>query len=1651
MPFPGNNYAPPNVYTQTLYENPIAATLEALKIPVFIGEGNELLFQDNLEVVRGSSSSIDQQVVQEDQTGRSVVSISDTGVVTLGAFDGTLTRFQVRNFPIVSGDGNGRTTNDRSAVTVTINGQPTVVMSLDGTKGIITLVEAPLPTDLVRCTYFFNRTDTYITDNVSGQVTQDGATVRGRTGVSSGGTFDFNSTNNLLKVFVPPLAGERTITIPLGAGNVASYTPSQLVVTINAANIGSLRASTYITNQGTTAIALTASNNVTVGSGSANAVLGLVSGETSGRNATFYTFQGPIVDGSNGGVTTTDPADVTVRINNTQVIPLSVDGQTRKVTLPYAPAVGDTVTIAYFFNTWQDTFDYLANIGVTEVTRCGITPDRNDYIDGADFILKDDKILWGTASLTSAGTTTAGKDIFGSTQVSTTLVDNRVFLASCAPVVDTSVVPSVESSTQFQLNHQPTTGNGRSTPIGQSLFQTVTNNRIDLPTNRPDLVLAYWGYSVQDALDRGAVTVVRVDSDTSTITLQSPVPKGATVYATYYYNRLVDEEYTLTCQLDGVSGIGTYTVKDQGANDIYNAQYQQGSKNAILTGITIEFPSGSELTSDVHLEGGSGTSFTGPVEETVTVTFATTEDSPAKHTVAGADPYYPINNASDKARIKIDNADLVTGANGVDLGDPTSIDAGFFASLLGDEIEYDASTGATSYTLDITNNEVNLVVDGIQISATVAVGAGKTAADFVTAINTAAKAGGAVAPQYQASTIFDGPVITTVNEYDQLSLHYTGDVSGASGVQTLTITPNPTGYTTPAALALELNTQLALLAGLNATVTCAADASGRMVFTLTRAGADAAGYLEFVANAAPARDFAILSGIDTGAAANNGQVKILDGDIARRYTVGAGALQYDRIILRNRIIPGGTGSMAPEHAIGQAELRVQGTNDKAGLVNDTIGIAGWRASVDPATMTGRLGWSGGQMTGAANASDSQPRKMFYDGTGTQAANDIFKFTLDTQPVVVDLQGAAAGTYRALGPETVANTVIRLIQDALAALPGQPFGNLAAVQSAGIIRQEGASIRITSTRNDETSEVLIGDGNANSILGFSDGRRALRTSVQAAEIASALMCHAQAAGAFTTMMLTYATPAATYFAAEGLAGIYTDGANNDYLYLQSQSVGTGSIVEWAAATTEDVLRWGVGLGDSVGDGNVGEVGISGYYVTSTDPAGSGSINTSVFNAGVGQDGIVGQTYADDVTGLRFTILSRPGSLGYPDTGSFRINVSKTLTTDSNIPVLAIPGVELLVTDTYNVGVGDTAIVETFERGGQEPTVGDLYYTSYIYAKQDFSTSLWTKLAAIEQTFGEVSLENPVSLASYLAILNGAVLVGIKQVLKEPGTQSASITSYRDAIDDLVQPLPGGITPDIIEMLRGDSTDLFLYATRHADIMSSIRYRAERTIMAGVAGGTDPKEAQNVATTVGATRFRMVYPDVATMNLTNNLNQTREILVDGPYLMAALVGSVVSPNVDVATPWTNRNLVGFNQLARQLDMVEQNQVAVAGITVLQDLTPFINVRHGLTTNMTNVLTKTPTVALIADEVQRQSRNALARFIGIKFLPGVITQIEGTLGKILSVLQEEQIISAFTGVNAAIPTDDPTSVIMEAYYAPVFPLLYILLTYHLRSSLQ
>lgn len=1762
---PGSIYAPPGVYTQTNFQTPTQAPVEGVRIPVLIGTGNEVLVQEDLEVVRGSSSQVDQQVVDEDATGRSVVNISATGQITLGDFNGARTQIQTRNFPVVDGQGSGTTTNNPANVVVTINGDPIVVLGLDGERGILELSVPPQLGDDVRVTYFFNRTDTQQTDDVSGQNSPDPAIIEGLIGEPVGGYLLTNDNNE----FIVRVDGTEYV-VGLGTGSKSASTIATLLT--SATTGSSLSVQTFTNNFGLQALRLIADQDLVIGNGTANSLLGFTSGDDTSRNRVFFVFNGPIVDGSNGGVTTTDPTDVVVRVNNVQVVAEAVDGANRSVTLPFAPAVTDVVTIQYFHNTFQNTFDFLANINVTEIVRAGIVPGDATYTQGVDYVLKDDKIVWGSAYLVNAGDHTEGTAFFNDTQISALLVDNKAYLEVAAPVVDTSVNPPVETRRDFTLPFVPTTGNGRSTPLSQDLFNSVTNGRIGLPTFRPELIEAYWGFSLEDAVERGRVAVKQVDG--ATITLVDPVPVGATVFASFYYNTLQDDSYIVTSEVAGPSGVGQFSLQDDQGNDVFIPQF--GTKSAGLGTITVQFPSGSEDKPDVRFEGGT------QIDEIITVTFDETDETLAKFTLLGSDPYFTIQDASDHARIEVDGVTLTGGAAGIDLSRVLGVDGlGFPASLLGEEVVYTEASGQTAFDVaEGINDEVAITVDGVLITATALPGTGVTVEQYVDALNDAARGSTANAPVYAGATRFLGTTVITAGEYDELEFLYTGDVSGPSG--TLTATIAPASYGSPAALASAVEAAIAgaglpagaavsvsanadgqlqfsldsaatadqdvnstgtvtivigteapgdtitvggvvltavggartsgandfdVSSGVAATISAditaaindplngftnivtAADGVGSVTLTAVPTGTDGdsitlatsnavafvlsgaslaggvdngGGFLEFLTNGTPASDFAVLAGISTDAAGSGAQVKLCQTDIARRFTVAgvSGRLVYDRVVLRGRLVPGG-GSIQPFASEAQAGVTIEGSSGaaQAGLVPNDTGVAGTRATVTPATQLGSIAVSGNQVpTGTfADLRDGQTQITFFADGGTQPQNNIFRFTLDGVPITVTFTDAAGAAIPAagsadvpLGPATTADTVLAQIRAAVTA---------AGFTGADVVFQEGSGIRIVSPSSGPDSVVTINDGSANTALGFSNGATANRTPVEARQLASALMAHHSAT--IPTFLLSYDSPSATHFAGLALADVELDDTNAEFLYLQSQAatvggLGTSSNITLRApsAGNGSWLLPGTNLLSQAGDGASGEDGISGFYVTSSDPDGSGSANTSVLNSGTGQDGNVGQTYRDSVTGLTFVVLERAGGGNYPAGESFTFTVNKVVPTDANLPVNAIPGIELVVANTTNVPAGDTAIFETFQPGGSEPSNGDVYFVTYNFRKTDFRTQFFTRTNAIEAAFGLATPENPLSLAGSLAKQNGALLVAAKQVLKDEGSDQASIDKYASAVEELEGPFPGGALLDILTALPIGSTvvqqrNLYNLMGQHADIQSSIRFRAERTVVQGVGAGTQPADVKTTAQTVKRARVRILYPDIVLITLTDVFGNEQQTFIDGYYLAAAFDGVLSSTDVDPATPWTNRRLVGFDQLGRNLDEVTKNQIAVTGVTIIEEVQSGIRVRQGLSTDMDNVLTRTPTVITIADTVQQRSRSSLNRFIGLKFVSGLLIQVEGALSEVMKGLVDSQILNGFAGIRAQTSADNPTVAEVSAFYQPVFPLLYLVIVFGLQAT--
>jgi hypothetical protein len=1373
-----------------------------------IGVGQEELEQSDFEIVRGSSATVDQQIVNEDVSASWVVNSANPNNLILGTQDGTLTSFRVRNYPIVDGQGIGRTTNDVRSLQVTVNGLAVSLGSVQGAKGVVTLQVPTQPNDVVRATYFFHRGDTSFTDDVSDQVTTTNAVL------VSPGFAPFSITAGVNDQFIVNVNGVVASMI-LPAGSLAAATVAS---TINAALVPNLVASVFTDNQNLDHLQLTTTLGLTIGEGTANGPLGFTAGAASARTRQFRVFQRPIVDGTGGGTTTTDPTKVVAKVDGTQVVAEAVDGANGTVTLPFAPAPGSTVTIQYWANTWQDTFDYLPNSQVTTVLRCGISPGRNDYIQGSDFVVANPTndvsvINWGSSFQVAASSTSPGATPFdGSTgsggQIVGTLLDDQMFLGLCTRVTNTSTIPATVSPTDYLLPEIPTTGNGRSTTLGLSTFNSVANSRQDLATNRPDLVKVYTGRTLRDALNRPAVPVTVVDGVNRRIVLKTAQPPDYNAYATFYYSRLADDTYIITNTVAGPVGVGQYTVfsSTRDAN-LYEVKF--GSKTVSEI---IQWPRGVEQIPDAF-HTGNGT----PAAEIVTVTFGTTGATNAAYTIKGAAPYSFYSPFSATWTTKVNGTNRVTNL--------ASAAAAFLVSghvtLSGGNITIPASPG----------NVLNLLVDGVAYPVTIT-----------------------------------------------------------------------SGSRTPTQIVSDINTAL----GVNGTASFKQIAGGDVFF-----------------------------------------------------------------IVQGAVVPGAL----------------------PGGFDDVSNV-----TVEQGTVETVLGFKTFQSADGTTGSINKPATMLGSLAGpfniTAGLNDAFN---------VRVNGVDYSVTLTAGPAVTAATVVTDINTVI--------GSSVASAGTGVNLNH---VRLTSTTNDSGSSILINSGSANAVLGFNQNDFASQTLVTAQEVVDSLLSTAS----FLTTAVAYV---------DSLGG-------QDYVTFESLTTGaaTSSIAFVASANSAFNPTTGTNVTTGV-DGDNGEDAQNSYTVSSTSPVGSSG------------SGIPGQTYTDSRTGLRFTVL--PASTGSYSAGNFTLEVSPTFHVSPSVPRYSIGGLELLVSNTVGVGVNDTATLTTYNPSGVEPTVGDFYFISYLYRKQDFSAQVYQQLKTIEANFGKTSPENRVTLAGYLSILNGAVLIIIKQVLKVPNTNQASDQSFNAAIDELAVPLPGNIKPDIIVPLA-TSTSVYSHLTSHCETQSNIRNQAERMGFIGFASGTSPTTAQTVARGLNSSRMVAYYPDSAIVTLTDELGQNFEAIIDGSFFAAAVAGAVVSPAVDVATPYTRRRIQGFTRIPRRMDPVEANQTAVAGITILEDLDPIIRIRHGLTTNMTNVLTRLPTVTQIADHVQQQSRAILDSFVGTKFLASRTNEVVVSMTGLFRSLVQAEIVGAFQGMTASIDEQDPTVLRFEMFYSPIFPLEFLLLTFNLRA---
>jgi hypothetical protein len=1753
---PFSTYAPPGVYTQTNVEPIVGTLLTGIRVPVFIGTGNESLFQSGFEMVRGSSSSADTPIFGEDTSNRWVLGGTNERPV-LGACNGNTLRFKVRNYPIVDGTGSGRATYDSGKVSVLVNGSEAAVAAVDGPNGIVTLLVPPSPNDFVTVNYYFRRKDTQITDDVSYQVTTSVATIN----VPVSGTYNIPSGSNVLKVKVNDSVTASEITLTTGSARL----PTDLVSDING-KVSGLSAFVSTDIQGNSRVTLLADGNLVIGDGSVNPFLGFSrsGGETSNppRNKTFYVFNGPVVDGKDSGTTTNSPASVVVTVNGAAVIPTEVNGAARRVVLPVAPTPGSIVLIRYYFNTWQDTFDYLPNSNVTSVVRVGITPSTSDYTSGSDFVILNDgdqsKIMWGAAYTITTGATVGNND-FGTSQISARLVDNRIFGVPAARRSDSLV--------EFALPYIPTTGNGRDTSLTTSIYNAVTNGRMDLPTVNPTLITAYVGKTWRDAYAKGPVAVREVNG--AIITMEDEVSPDYNVFVTFWHSILAKDTYTLTVVSSGQTGAGQYNVTSAlTGTQLFGGRF--GTKTGVAQ--TLQWPSGFETQPDITFSGEGV-----PVSETVTVTFDD-ELAPATNasiTSRGNSPYEIYSASSIFGDIIVDgntqSVNLDTAYKAIVVGQPTAEPLAFastdrlFLNIDGTEFVVDVSgetdmagvasainlevgssvasvlsyglsdkilmiegvnsapshNGGTSsyvqvmsstdlnqtsgalkmglsdlqestgswtginkaarlvgtktapFTFDGSNNALRIGLDGNQFTtnfnsglisaqstvnaindAFVAAALTSTAqnddlkqsvTDLANSLAAKFSAGGAPSDAHIHNTDFH-VADDTVN--DITATYPASVVSGSideavallndlkavfnahreqSGIHLTDDTTNVVTAADCTDLATALVLAHAIQDAFNAHLTnfgshghddtanhVTLNTSSADISTVTYpGGVGTAIVITTVANHGFSNgDYVNISGVTGIVPSINGSHVVANKtnntfEIGINYTSGSAVLTS--AVLKDSISTYAViNSIVTDYNNHRDEAGVHLTDDTTNVVSGTATSVASAITVLTDIKSKFNAHIADMSFHVRNDTANVITETAPSGTGTSGFTSVLNFT---EAVAYKVGATEFGHYNAHLSQVISSIHVHGTSAILNEVTDTTTGLVAFVG----VNDEVDQIIVESLVNTNASNVTALSSSALATIGFTSNQSASREQPSGASMATQLMNDS----GFTDLAVAYP--------------VVVPGFGGDFLRIDSLTQSATSSLRFSPASGSCFVQ-GTLLGIDATTLDYGEDAVAGFMVSSSDTA-----------AGSSGIGLPGQTYTDSRTGLRFSLLP-PVTGNYSNGGKFTMFVGNTILCDSAAPSNVIPGLELTVTNTVGVEPLSTAIVNTYASGGKEPANGSVYYATYYYGKTDYSTQLFTDLKKIQATYGDPTPDYPLSLASRLAILNGAVLIGLKQVKKSANVATAPTASYLTAIEELQKPLSGNIKPDIITPLTPDPV-VFAALNQHCLFMSAPRQEGERTGVVGVGIGTTPTGVSAIAKGISSELMTVVYPDSFLVTVSDSLGNTSTRLVDGTYMAAALAASTCSPAIDVATPWTRRTINGFRSVGRVMDPTEANQVAVSGVTVIEQLDTGVRVRHGLTTRIDNVITRTPSVQLTIQYVQQQIRAALDPFIGQKFTSTIPRQVETTVSAMFQNLISAAIVNKVAGISATVDANDPTVLRLEAIYVPVFPLEYIVAVLSIR----
>lgn len=339
-------------------------------------------------------------------------------------------------------------------------------------------------------------------------------------------------------------------------------------------------------------------------------------------------------------------------------------------------------------------------------------------------------------------------------------------------------------------------------------------------------------------------------------------------------------------------------------------------------------------------------------------------------------------------------------------------------------------------------------------------------------------------------------------------------------------------------------------------------------------------------------------------------------------------------------------------------------------------------------------------------------------------------------------------------------------------------------------------------------------------------------------------------------------------------------------------------------------------------------------------------------------------------------------------------------------------------------------------------------------EDIKGLYGTPLNLSAQALGDSAYQavvSPLSLAAQFALINGAAEVVLVPIEAEVTDNSATVrtalaAAYAKISTDyavsIVVPLTDGLDTadapgaglDLLSHLVSASNDGFL-----------------RT---GVLGfDPDVTTAPDALVTTGgfkSKRVMLAYASPAGLQVYNG-NSNQSVVVGHQYLAAAYAGRMAA--LPVQKSLTKEQIAGFAGVAgTPLSNALKNQYAASGVAVTEiDRLNRIVVRHGLTTDRTNINTAEMSVVRARDAMVNLLQNGVesSGLIGQPIDDATPLNVKSVVAGLLEYASTNGVFVSYTGLAVRQASTDPSVIEVKFEYRPAYPLNYILISFSINVT--